>query len=150
MTLGNKKNPLEKTFFSREFMLSLSFYPDGGIKGLVHTFIRASPLLTTEVTGFYLDVESPKLVGFVEAGPSDFPYCVQSFFTGRIIKYNISNECLILKWAEFCAPLSSLKCSVRDNVIVLFDSHKKDYDLEIQQNKIVNGSLKMFKEELLY
>ncbi len=149
MILENIKKPLEKTFFSMEFSLSLKFYPDGGIKGLLHPFVRAAPSLTTEVTGFYSNLESLQLVGFVAAGPNDFSYDVQSCFTGRTIKYNVSNECLILKWVVFCDSLSFLKSTIHDDVFVLFDSRKKNYDAEIQQNHIIHNSLRVFKKEVL-
>jgi hypothetical protein len=135
--------PLRKNFFSKQFNLTLNFYPNGAIDGKLYPFAEFRSI-STGVTGLYSTINSN---------------CVLSFFTefrdpnlisktlishlGEILTHDHKNECRFLRWL-LIQDAPGTKIVDRD-IEILFNSRHRDEVVETRKVKryIRNHALQM-------
>jgi len=82
--------PLRKSFFSKQFNLTLNFYPNGAINGRLYPFAAfdsISIINSNCVLSFFCEFRDPNLTSKALIS-----------YLGEILTYHDKNECLILRW----------------------------------------------------
>ena len=135
--------PLRKNFFSKQFNLTLNFYPNGAINGRLYPFAEFGSI-SMEVIGLYSIINSNCVLSFFceFRDPNLISKALISYL-GEILTYDDTNECLILRWLMIQDTPGS---QVFDRDIeILFNSRHRDGVVETRKVKryIRNHSLQM-------
>lgn len=135
--------PLQKNFFSKQFNLTLNFYPNGAIHGKLFPFAEFGSI-SKEVSGLYSIIKSSCVLSFFcEFRDPNLISKTLISYLGEILTYDDKNECLILRWL-MVQDTPGAKVTDRDFEI-LFNSRHRDGVVEMRkvQRYISSHSLQM-------
>ena len=120
---GNKKE-----FFSDRFNLSLNFHNNGGITGILYPFAEFKTI-SGKVVGLYQKINAIIALTFLcEYSDPNLTSKSLITFSGKILRYEKENECLILKWLMI---QDNIGCEIVDRDIeILLDSKHTDEQRE--------------------
>ena len=135
--------PLRKNFFSKQFNLTLNFYPNGAINGKLFPFAELGSI-SKEVTGLYSIINSNCVLSFFcEFRDPNLISKTLISYLGEILNYEAKNECLILRWLMIQdAPATNV---IDRDIEILFNSRHRDGVVETRKVRryISNHSLQM-------
>lgn len=142
--LAKSSSSRQKSFFSDRLNVSLDFHPNGGITGRLYPFGKLKTI-SLEINGLYYMINDNIILSFMSEF-EDPNLETKSFtcFSGEIINYENSYDCLILRWVME-QDGAGLEWTDRD-IEILFDSGVRDFQEEL--NKI-RGHLAQYALEMI-
>jgi hypothetical protein len=126
MTLVNIAPQAEKNFFGKEFSVSFTLHSRGNVSGTLCHYSEGLVFKKSFDGLYYIEGSKIKLGFIIEWEDANLSSKTLTAFSGSILSYKESHQCLVLRWLKVIEPLTSIGSTVDQHIALLFDSPEKN------------------------